>query len=69
MACWACSADLAARDAATALQDLSPLKSLGLHKRYFGNSAQFWMNLQTSYDLAVADRRVGARIKAEVAAA
>jgi addiction module HigA family antidote len=33
---------------------------------YFGNSPQFWMNLQTSYDLAVAEQTLGARIKAEV---
>ncbi len=34
--------------------------------RYFGNSAQFWMNLQTRYDLAVAERELGKRIKSEV---
>ncbi len=34
--------------------------------RYFGNSPQFWMNLQTSYDLVLADQTVGERIKAEV---
>ena len=33
---------------------------------YFGNSAQFWMNLQTRYDLTVAEQEVGERIKAEV---
>ena len=37
--------------------------------RYFGNSAQFWLNLQTSYDLAVAERTIGDTIKAEVDAA
>jgi len=46
---------------------ISPETALRL-ARYFGNSAQFWMNLQTSYDLAVAERRIGARIKAEVEA-
>ena len=25
--------------------------------RYFGNSAQFWMNLQTAFDLASADQK------------
>jgi antitoxin HigA-1 len=25
--------------------------------RYFGNSAQFWMNLQTNYDLEIAKRK------------
>jgi len=33
---------------------------------YFGTSAQFWMNLQTSYDLRVADRRSGAKLKKEI---
>jgi len=34
--------------------------------RYFGNSAQFWMNLQTRYDLAVTEQALGERINAEV---
>ena len=34
--------------------------------RYFGNSARFWMNLQTRYDLTVAERELGERIEAEV---
>lgn len=34
--------------------------------RYFGNSAQFWMNLQTRYDLALATRELGRRIETEV---
>jgi len=34
--------------------------------RNFGNSAQFWMNLQTRYDPLVAERELGKRIKAEV---
>jgi addiction module HigA family antidote len=34
--------------------------------RYFGNSPRFWANLQTAYDLAVADRENGERIAAEV---
>jgi antitoxin HigA-1 len=37
--------------------------------RYFGNSAQFWMNLQAGYDLAVAERDVGERVMREVEAA
>jgi len=36
--------------------------------RYFGNSARFWMNLQTAYELAKAEREIGDRIAAEVAA-
>ena len=34
--------------------------------RYFGNSAQFWLNLQTRYDLATTEAQIGERIKSEV---
>jgi addiction module HigA family antidote len=34
--------------------------------RYFGNSPRFWANLQTSFELAVAEREIGARVAAEV---
>ncbi len=34
--------------------------------RYFGNSAQFWLNLQTRYDLMTTEAQIGERIKAEV---
>jgi addiction module HigA family antidote len=34
--------------------------------RYFGNSAKFWLNLQTRYDLEMTEARIGDRIKAEV---
>lgn len=34
--------------------------------QFFGNSAQFWMNLQTKYDLAIVEKEKGARIKEEV---
>ena len=44
---------------------ISPDTALRL-ARYFGNSAQFWMNLQTRYDLTVAERELGERIEAEV---
>lgn len=37
--------------------------------RYFGTSAAFWMNLQTKYDLEIAERDLGERIRAEVEAA
>ena len=37
--------------------------------RYFGNGAQFWLNLQSCYDLAVAERELGPLIAAEVAEA
>jgi addiction module HigA family antidote len=36
---------------------------------YFGNDAAFWMNLQTHYDLALAEAEQGKKIRAEVAAA
>jgi plasmid maintenance system antidote protein VapI len=37
--------------------------------RYFGTGAQFWMNLQANYDLAIARQEMGAIIDREVEAA
>jgi len=34
--------------------------------RFFGNSPRFWLNLQTAYELAVAEREIGERVAAEV---
>jgi addiction module HigA family antidote len=34
--------------------------------RYFGNSAEFWLNLQAAYDLREAEREAAARIEREV---
>jgi addiction module HigA family antidote len=34
--------------------------------RYFGMTEQFWMNLQTRYDLEVEKDRLGARLNSEV---
>jgi len=34
--------------------------------RYFGNSAQFWMNLQSRYQLAIAEDNIGPRVLDEV---
>jgi addiction module HigA family antidote len=34
--------------------------------RYFGNDPQFWLNLQSAHDLAVAMRQSGDRIAMEV---
>ena len=34
--------------------------------RFFGTSAQMWMNLQSKYDLAVAEDAAGERIQEEV---
>lgn len=44
---------------------ISPETALRL-SRYFGNSARFWMNLQTIYELALAERDIGSKINAEV---
>ena len=34
--------------------------------RYFGNSARFWMNLQTRYELSVAVQKIGDKVNSEV---
>ena len=34
--------------------------------RYFGNSAQFWMNLQSKYDLAAVEQKIGKKVLTEV---
>jgi addiction module HigA family antidote len=34
--------------------------------RYFGTSAEFWLNLQTAYELSLAVAEVGARIEQDV---
>ena len=44
---------------------ISPETALRLG-RCFGTSAQFWMNLQSNYDLAVARQEHGAAIQREV---
>ncbi len=33
---------------------------------YFGNSPQFWMNLQTRYELAKTEQNLGDKIRSEV---
>jgi addiction module HigA family antidote len=33
---------------------------------FFGTSPQYWMNLQANYDIAVAEREAGERIKTDV---
>ena len=35
--------------------------------RYFGTSAQFWMNLQSLYDLRTAERKARGKIERQVA--
>jgi addiction module HigA family antidote len=37
--------------------------------RYFGQSPRFWINLQSNFDLAVAEAEIGKRLDAEVARA
>ncbi|MBI1980439.1 MAG: HigA family addiction module antidote protein [Methylocystis sp.] len=44
---------------------VSPETALRLG-RYFGNGPRFWLNLQTAYELAIAEAEIGARIIAEV---
>ena len=44
---------------------ITPETALRL-SRFFGNSAQFWMNLQTRYDLQTTERDMGKRIDSEV---
>src|SRR6266699_4883872 len=34
--------------------------------RFFGTSAEFWLNLQTQYDLDIETDRLGGRLEAEV---
>ncbi|KKB12194.1 XRE family transcriptional regulator [Devosia geojensis] len=34
--------------------------------RFFGNDGQFWLNLQTQYDLYMTEKQFGQRIAAEV---
>ena len=44
---------------------VSPDTALRL-ARHFGTTAQFWLNLQTSYDLKIAMQEAGAKIEREV---
>ncbi len=46
-------------------RSITPDTALRL-SRYFGTTAQFWLNLQTSYDLKIAEKAIGAKIKHEV---
>ena len=34
--------------------------------RYFGTTPQFWLNLQASYELKIAERELGSKIEREV---
>ena len=44
---------------------VSPDTALRL-ARYFGNSARFWLDLQTAYELAIVEQEMGSRIAADV---
>ena len=44
---------------------ISPETALRLG-RYFGTGAAFWANLQSQYDLAMVERKLGEQIAAEV---
>jgi addiction module HigA family antidote len=44
---------------------ISPETALRLG-RFFGNGPRFWLNLQTSYELAIAEAAIGAKVAAEV---
>jgi addiction module HigA family antidote len=48
-----------------AKRGISPETALRLG-RYFGNSPRFWLNLQTAYELAIAERDIGERVAAEI---
>jgi antitoxin HigA-1 len=49
-------------------RSITPDTALRL-SRFFGNSAEFWLTLQTNYDLAVARKNFGASIERDVEAA
>ena|SRR5450631_710963 len=46
-------------------RSITPDTALRL-SRYFGTSPQFWMNLQTSFDLKSAEIKIGSKIASEV---
>jgi addiction module HigA family antidote len=52
-------------DILNAKRGISPETALRL-ARYFGNNPRFWLNLQTDYELALAEREIGERVAAEV---
>jgi len=52
-------------DIARERRSVTPDTALRL-ARHFGTTAQFWLNLQASYDLKIAMRESGAKIRKEV---
>jgi antitoxin HigA-1 len=55
-------------DIVRGVRGITPETALRLG-RYFSTGAAFWMNLQTQYDLAIAERDFGAQIAKDVEAA
>ena len=66
--CLAKALGVAACELAPVIDNQEPLTSgLALRlARFFRTSPQFWLGLQTAYDLAVAQARFGAEIEARV---
>ena len=56
------------REIVNGKRSVTPDTALRL-SRYLGPGAAFWLNLQSQYDLAMAEKRLGAKIRAEVEAA
>jgi antitoxin HigA-1 len=46
-------------------RSITPATALRL-ARYFGNTPDFWLNLQTAYDLKIVQREIGLTIENEV---
>ena len=46
-------------------RSITPATALRL-ARYFGTTPQFWLNLQASFDLKIAERELGSKIEREV---
>ena len=54
-------------DIARERRGITPDTALRL-ARYFGNTPQFWLNLQTSFDLKTTELETGPKIEREVSA-
>ena len=54
-------------DIARERRGITPDTALRL-ARYFGNTPQFWLNLQTSFDLKTTELEAGPKIEREVSA-
>jgi addiction module HigA family antidote len=46
-------------------RSITPATALRL-ARYFGTTPDFWLNLQTAYDLKIVQREIGAAVENEV---